>query len=194
MCEFSGKLIAWLDGELPAVEAAEVGRHLRGCAECRGEMAVFEKLSGALGSYCEAAGAVCEQRGRQSHWKQGALGVGAAAIAAVIVLVVLLPRASKMHPSGGPAPSPAKVRTNTVEEAVNAAESPAVAAKAGHRRIVASPARTEASRGQLAEPEIQITIPADAVLPPGAVPEGVSYVADVRIPANGSAQPLFVWP
>ena len=29
MCEFSGKLIAWLDRELPASEAADVERHVR---------------------------------------------------------------------------------------------------------------------------------------------------------------------
>ena len=29
MCDFSGKLIAWLDRELPASEAADVERHVR---------------------------------------------------------------------------------------------------------------------------------------------------------------------
>ena len=35
MCDFSGKLVAWLDRELPAEEAADVERHLEACTECR---------------------------------------------------------------------------------------------------------------------------------------------------------------
>lgn len=194
MCEFSRKLIALLDGELPADGAADVGRHLRVCAECRSELVVFEKLSSAVESYCEGVAAACEPRRRRHYGRQAVLCVGAATIAAVIALVATLSHPRKMHPDGGPVSAPAKVRTNMVEEAVNSADGPATHVKTIHRRVTAPPARAEETPQQAAEPVIQITIPADAVLPPGAVPAGVSYVADVRIPANGSAQPWLVWP
>ena len=35
MCDFSGNLVAWMDGELAGDEAAEVERHVEACAECR---------------------------------------------------------------------------------------------------------------------------------------------------------------
>jgi hypothetical protein len=35
-----------------------------------------------------------------------------------------------------------------------------------------------------------MAIPADAVFPPGAVPEGVSFTADVSIGPDGSAQQI----
>jgi hypothetical protein len=47
---------------------------------------------------------------------------------------------------------------------------------------------------QLAEPAIQITIPAEAILPPGAAPEGVSFVAEVSIAPDGSAHQIFLQP
>ena len=47
---------------------------------------------------------------------------------------------------------------------------------------------------QLAEPAIQIAIPAEAILPPGAAPEGVSFVAEVSIAPDGSAHQIFLQP
>jgi anti-sigma factor RsiW len=35
--EWTGKLDAYLDGEMPSVEAQELDRHLRGCSECAAE-------------------------------------------------------------------------------------------------------------------------------------------------------------
>ena len=55
MCDFSGKLIAWLDRELPDNEAADVERHLRACSECRSRVDAYEQVSSAFDAYCEAA-------------------------------------------------------------------------------------------------------------------------------------------
>jgi hypothetical protein len=193
MCEFSGKLIAWLDTELTADEAAEVGRHLRGCAECRSELSVYERLSGAVDAYCEAALAASEPRKARidENIKPVMWGAGAAAALALVVLLVALPHARKEQPAAQPMSVPTAARTTTVEEAVTAPEIPV---KAIHRRRAAAPAQIKEARWAFAEPAIQITIPAEAVFPPGAVPEGVSYVADVRISAGGAAQQLLVWP
>jgi hypothetical protein len=44
------------------------------------------------------------------------------------------------------------------------------------------------------EPSVQIAIPAAAMFPPGAVPEGVSFVADLSIGADGSARQVRLQP
>jgi hypothetical protein len=43
-------------------------------------------------------------------------------------------------------------------------------------------------------PAIQIAFPAEAIFPPGAVPQGFDFVADVSIAADGSAQQLNLRP
>ncbi len=52
MCDYSGKLsgklIAWLDNELPAEEAAEVERHVAVCSECRSDAGTYKSLSGDI--------------------------------------------------------------------------------------------------------------------------------------------------
>lgn len=185
MCEFSGKLIAWLDGELAADDAAEVGRHLRLCADCRDELSVYERLSGALDAYCDAAMTASAPR-RVHYAKPAALGVGITAVAAAVVVALLLawPRAHDTQPSARPAPA-AAVRT---VEVAQAAPARAVPAKALRKPRAPAPAQNQEARWPMAEPAIQITIPADAVFPPGAVPEGVSFVAEVNIGANGAPQ------
>ncbi len=55
MCDFSGKLIAWLDRELPAEEAAEVERHLQGCSGCRSDVDAFKRVSIEFDASAEAS-------------------------------------------------------------------------------------------------------------------------------------------
>jgi hypothetical protein len=183
MCEFSGKLIAWLDGELAADDAAEVGRHMRLCADCRDELGVYERLSGALDAYCDAAMTASAPR-REHYGKSVALGVGVAAVVAMAALLLAWPRAHNTQPSARPAPAAA---VPTVEVAQDA-PARTVPARTLHKVHAAPPAPSQEARWTMAEPAIQITIPADAVFPPGAVPEGVSFVAEVNIAANGAPQ------
>jgi hypothetical protein len=44
------------------------------------------------------------------------------------------------------------------------------------------------------EAPVYIAIPADALFPPGAFPEGVGFVADVNLRPDGSAQRLRLQP
>jgi len=44
------------------------------------------------------------------------------------------------------------------------------------------------------ESVIQIAIPADEMFPPGAVPEGMQFAADLTIAADGSAKRLRLQP
>jgi anti-sigma factor RsiW len=47
---------------------------------------------------------------------------------------------------------------------------------------------------QLVQPAIQIAIPAEAMFPPGAVPDGVNFTADLTISTDGSTQGLVLEP
>jgi hypothetical protein len=46
----------------------------------------------------------------------------------------------------------------------------------------------------VSEPAVEIAIPADAIFPPGAVPEGVGFTADVTIAPDGSARQVRLRP
>src|ERR1700730_17696332 len=104
MCDFSGKLMAWLDGELPAGEAADVERHLPLCTQCRGEVETFRQLSGAFDGYCDAyCDAVTAMRSRRKVPRWGLTVAGAAA--AVAALFLLAPWARvQLLPARAPAP------------------------------------------------------------------------------------------
>ncbi len=54
MCDFSGRLVAWMDGELEASEAAEVERHVVACVECRECVSACETASRDFAAYYSA--------------------------------------------------------------------------------------------------------------------------------------------
>ena len=220
MCEFSGKLIAWLDSELAVDEALEVELHLGACAECRRELRTYERLTTALDAYCDAAMESSAPRNEPS-WKPAALGAGI--VASVLALLLASPHGRKTQPPAGAtfasaaapmsriiaetAPtllnsvvpgSPGRVRSGfrTPEDlsAIGTNDKRDSSAKDTRRDDSTFDGRaTPAAAGwQSAEPAIQITIPADAVLPPGAAPEGVSFVAEVSIAPDGSAHQILL--
>lgn len=195
MCEFSGKLIAWFDRELPAGEAADVERHVRVCTECRSQLGAYERVSDAFEAYCDAA-MTSKIRRRPTRW---VLAVsGAAAVAAAFFLA--LPHA-RLQPPRAPAQAAAASQLLFLEterpRAVPAKS--AVLIEKVHRQQLVAPAPPQEVMRQNAtwlpaEPAIQIAIPAEAMFPPGAVPEGVSFTADLTIAADGSAQRLRLRP
>jgi hypothetical protein len=228
MCEFSGRLIAWMDGELPERDAAgvphEVGRHLKGCTECREHLAAYRQASRAFEAYCDAVAAAETRRGLP-RWVSIACGAAAIAAAAAIAVLLMLPRGRVAQvPARGPAPNrpvgaaeepsvvAAPQATRQPAAAVEAARSTAEAVRKVHRRSTMPPARVQnvnaaplrqqfpdAAQIQnvtalAAEPPIEFAIPADAMFPPGAVPEGMSFTADLTITADGSAQRLGLRP
>jgi anti-sigma factor RsiW len=67
MCDLQGKLIAWLDRELPSEEADGVERHLEECQECRNRLAAYRELSETFGVYCDAVVAAKTDR-RVPRW------------------------------------------------------------------------------------------------------------------------------
>jgi anti-sigma factor RsiW len=314
----SGKLMAWLDGELPNAEAAAVERHVRACTECTTRAAAYRQTSMEFAAYCEGCceavlaapalqvsaplahaaaraeggrGVLAEPAISRSVARGGAAGRGiprpavgwaaaGAAAAVAVLLLVALPRArrdavparaqaSAANAAGAGASANAaaevRARKNGPTAAVAAqgidvhgmdTPGPAApnlaAANVGaanltttklngqglgrprlhaHNTIATRPTTARGGRtGAVmlaaantrpaavagtpaaivpapfagnsanvtswipAEPAIQIAIPAAAMFPPGAVPDGLTFIADVTIAADGSAQRLRLRP
>ncbi len=157
MCEYSGKLIAWLDQELPEEEATNVEWHVARCAECRKGVSEYQEVSDAFLACYEAA----EPRRTMPRWT-----LGGVAAAAAIVAVMLLPQAPvdklSIHP---PVPPPAPVMAVRAQIHVH------------HRVVPAAPVHPQ---WMAEEPMVEVVLPADALFPPGAVPPAFSYIADVH--------------
>jgi len=232
MCEFSAKLIAWLDHELPADEAAGLARHVRACAECRRNFELYERASSAFEAYCDAlvtaktASKTGRRLSRQLRVLSPALSVAAALIAAAFALQLLIPHtpAGRHLPgsvglqgnpiplvgaaSGLPKQTPEHLGFPSVGEPEKsrlhpqAATAPAASVlekafapvnRVRHQHPAEREQRPDTSWPP-DEPAIQIAIPADAVFPPGAVPEGVNFIADINIAADGAVQQLRLRP
>lgn len=181
MCEFSQRLVAWLDGELPEGEAAKIARHLAQCTQCRGQLAAYRQASAGFEAYSNKYGdmALHVEPSRTSRRATRAMhaAAGAAAIAAGITLFFL---------ASAPLPSP--LRT-LAENGSARAGSLAVQTAQKEPATVAPASELPAS-----EAAVEIAIPADDIFPPGAVPAGVSFTADVTMASDGSAEQIRLRP
>jgi len=182
MCEFSSKLIAWLDNELPDAEAAAMDHHVSGCGECRKQADAFRGVSRAFAVYARAVPPRAARTPRR--W----LLVPAAIAAAVFAVVLFLPG---RHPN---IQLDLQQRTEAVAKTPARVPQQAIAMAAVHRPRVRRRIQKPGAAWQPAEPTIQIVIPADALFPPGTFPEGVGFVADLRLAADGSAGGLALRP
>lgn len=180
MCDYSGKLVAWMDRELPDNEAADVERHIVACAECRGRIDAYEQVSASFAAYCDAAVGQ-KTPSRLRHWVPVLSGVAAAAVLALVFMRASI-KQIPVHPQAAEA-APAIVR-----------EAAPMPVKTLHRRRPVSPVKVANAGWRLPEPAIQIVIPAEAMFPPGAVPEGINFIAELDIAADGSAQGLRLQP
>jgi anti-sigma factor RsiW len=198
MCDFSGNLTAWLDHELPQQEAAVVERHLEGCSECRERVGAYERVRIEVDAFCNAVSS-SNARPRVRRWAPVVAAAGA--VAALVVLFLALPR---KHAEPPPFHSP-----QVAVEASRTALATTVAAPAksiqrvDRRRAVAvmqshdenpAPPQNQNIYFPQDEPVIHIAIPAEEMFPPGAVPEGMHFAADLTIGADGSAERLRLRP
>jgi hypothetical protein len=207
MCDFSGKIIAWMDGELPEHEAAPIAEHLEGCAECRSRLASYRQVSDALVAYCETATSAAVARPQRGLPAWALAAMGAAAVAAL--LLALAPKRVVQSPAEVENPlaahasaggSPARAAAAPVAERAarhpasvhRSRQEPVLVANTVERPAVLAPSRPAASL--TGEPAFEIAIPSDAIFPEGAVPEGVSFVADVTLGADGTAERLRLQP
>jgi anti-sigma factor RsiW len=192
MCEYSGRLIAWMDGELPGGEAAEVEWHVSQCAECRRNVNAYAEVSQSFLACYETA-MTAQPRRTTSRWALGSL-----AAAAVILVAILLaqPRAEHLAAIVPPPPhAPAMAFEKTLSPLARVRLRP----RATHDHSLWSRLRNaDFSRSSIpsrdqrerltpvvqpwiaVEPSVEVALPADALFPPGAVPEGFSFIADVR--------------
>jgi anti-sigma factor RsiW len=184
MCDFSGQLIAWMDGELAENDASIVERHVQGCAQCRERVVAYEEVSRDFAAYCDntlQTAMATKTTRKLARWVPVVVG---AAAAAAILLIALLPRTVK------PVPSVPQVTVATplaVEEVPAMKPLQPVAKRHVHRK-------PPIENWAMADPAIQIAIPADAMFPPGAVPEGVTYIANLSLTSYGSVQGLRLQP
>ena|ERR1700676_4008355 len=177
MCDLQGKLIAWLDRELPSEEAVGVERHLQECKECRNRLAAYRELSEAFDVYCDAVVAAKTHR-RVPRW----VPVLVSAIAAAVVLFLAFPR-TRIEPP--PAPIPAIAAASV---AGPAAQAPVPGPRKTIHRRHAPAAQDQAAKWQPMETSVQIAIPAEAMFPPGAMPNGLNFVAELSIAPDGSVR------
>lgn len=182
MCEFQAKLIAFLDRELPSEEVASVERHIEGCEECRNRLAGYELVNESFDAYCNAVMAAKTRR-PIPHW----VPVLASAAVAAVVLFLAFPE-KRLEPP--------PVRTPTIT-AVSAPDpmpvlaSPALEParrKKMHRWQAVPAAEKPAVKWRPTETAVQIAIPAEAMFPPGAMPKGLNFVAELSIAPDGSVK------
>ena len=180
MCDVQGKLIAWLDRELPTDQSSEVERHVERCEECRCWVATYRHLSEALDDYCDAMMAAKAPR-RVPRW----VPVLASALVVASVLPVAFLR-TRVEPPPVVAPTVASASVPNVVTPLAAKPAPR---KATIRRHHAAPRVQErATEVQAMDTAIEIAIPAEAMFPPGAVPNGINFIAELRIAPDGSVK------
>jgi len=191
MCDVDRRLVAWLDRELSEAETAEIDQHVKTCPECRSRADAYERASIAFNAYCDALRAASE---RQKTLRPKLAAAGA--VAAVLALAFLAQyRATQPRPHGR-APETTEADA-TLVGGLTAAVSPSAVhplqdrlVRKVHRRNVVAPVEEQNVNPFSAGPAIQVTIPADAVLPPGAAPAGENFVVDFNIGPDGSAQEI----
>jgi Putative zinc-finger len=176
MCDSSKRLVAWMDRELPDNEAADVERHVRDCSECRGHVDAYEQVSRAFVACCAAAMGKKTRR-RLQRW----VPLLSSAAAAAVLLLVFQSTTVK--------PLPIRPRVADAAPAVVLETAPRPVKKV-HRRHGIAPMKTPNANWASFEPPIQIAIPVEAMFPPGAVPEGITFIADLSMAADESVQGL----
>ena len=179
-CDCSKQLVAWIDGELLNDDKMYVEQHVAACVECRTEMEACKKVSAAVQSYCEAP---TTSRTHRTASLRVLPYVGVAAAAAGLAFLLLQPHPRLLAPVVQPAPAPASVLV--VPDAKPASPARSSHIKPFRVRDSSREARGLQSNSPPAESAIEIAIPAEALFPPGAAPQGVAFVADLTIAPDG---------
>ena len=180
MCDREAKLVAWLDGELPGDEAAAIRTHVRECQTCRSRITAYEKVSEDFDLYCNAlfeAGT----KPRTLPW----IPVLATAAALVIItfIVYLRTRVAPSRPAFTPIVSAQPASIPAPVSAPGAAPG-----KAARHKPASPPGKPRAPQWEPWETSVEIAIPAESVFAPGAMPEGMRLIGELRIGPDGSVR------
>jgi len=178
MCDVQPKLIALLDHELSSDEAAAVEHHIEGCKECRGRLAAYQRVSNTFGVYCDAL--VAAKMGR--HRPRWVSLLASSVVAAVMTFLAFTRARIEPAPVLIPRIATASVTPPAPPEVESAAR------KTTHRRHPVAPDQVRAAKWQPMETAVQIAIPADAMFPPGAMPRGLNFIAELSIAPDGSVK------
>jgi hypothetical protein len=162
MCESSGRLIAWLDGELEQAETGKIEQHVLECVECQAAINSYRQVSGA---FLECYVAAMPVGGRSNGWRWIAV---ASAAAILLVAFFAWPRPEQLPMVVLPVHAPAIAFEKTPVR---------IAAVRTHHLPAPQPRRAQWIPPQ---PSVEVVFPADALFPPGAVPPGFSLIADIR--------------
>ena len=201
MCEWESRLAAWLDRELAQDEDIELELHVSRCAQCRSRAEAYERTSRAFDAYCDAVTlAFARQKASSSKWAAVAAAVAAAAVWAFLTAH---PRAPITKPA--PVPHVTAPRRSALAREVPPLEpprsspgEPSFINRGSLSRVqsqnAATPARIQRGRFLPPEPAVEIDIPADALLPPGAAPAGTTFLVDFSVAPDGSAQAIRLTP
>ena len=188
-CDCSEELVAWLDGELSIDEAEYLEQHLGACLACRSEVEACKKVSVAVQAYWHAATSSGTHRAAPLRVLPY---IGAAAAAAALVFFLLRPHPRLLEPAVQPAPATYSVVA--VPDAKPASPAPSPHIKPLRVRHSAGSPQSSPTNWPPGESAVQIAIPAEALFPPGAVPQGVAFVVDLSIAPDGSPQRLRLEP
>jgi hypothetical protein len=185
MCDYRGKLIAGLDRELAGEEAADVEAHVQTCKECRRQVAVYEQVSRTFDAYCDAALAAKTPH-RMLRWVPALPG----AVVAAAALFLAFPRA---RVELAPVHAPAHASIAAAIAARELAPEP-VPGKKIHKQRGMKFVPDKTLNWSPADAAVQIAIPAEAMFPPGVVPEGMNLIAELSIAPDGSVERLLLRP
>jgi hypothetical protein len=199
MCNFPGNWTAWMDRELAPEEAERMRQHLESCAECRDRFHSYLQVTVELHAFCDEQFA-SKSRGTDYRWSAAILAAGAAA--AVVALLLLASRPRVQSPAPLREQSPVSLSTAVVE---NPSPAPSQRTERAHRNQSRASVRqplglsrqvvkNENALSMPYEPVIEISIPADEIFPPGAVPPGMHFAADLSISPDGSADRMRLQP
>ena len=184
MAEDHPNLVAWLDGELPPVEAAGVALHLESCDDCRRQCHAFRDTSAALRLYTDAMLTTAHARSRLPRWVPA---LAALAAAAVVAIFLAFPRTQVVAPPAISSPVGA-VTPSQVSSAVPLAL--AAPKPVAHHHTVSAVPRRSIAAWPPADTAVEIAIPADAVFAPGALPEGMRLFGEMHIGPDGSLREI----
>src|SRR5215469_5600930 len=113
MCEFSGNLIAWLDGELPPAEVERVRGHLEACSECRLSLEGYRQVTFEFNAFCnKRLGSTTQRRGQS--WTAVVTAAGAIAAIVAVLLIASRPHAVR-YPAFRPQESVASAPSASTE-------------------------------------------------------------------------------
>jgi anti-sigma factor RsiW len=186
--------MAWLDRELGNDEMVELERHIGACSECRSRLESYKQSSATFDAYCDAVVSAKTHRRRVPRWVPALTTAAAAAITATLVLALLRAR---VEPPALPPPVQVQVEVQAHPPAMVLENVPAPTPAPGktmHRPRTTPGTLRQTVIWQPTERAIQISIPAESMFPPGAVPQGVNFIADLSIAADGSAEQIRLRP